>query len=236
MGSTGAATCTTCDLGKYVNVEGSDEPSDCQDCDAGATINADSTACEDCASGKYNSVAGQDCIGCGQGKASTATGKLLAQTCEPCVAGKSTVGTEGNVEFTKCPAEHRRRPQATLTAPTALPERTPAQLTPEKRNTSSRTLAQWEHYFNGLHSVSSHIILSDDGRHTQNSACECRSRGRRGAPRGASPRPLGETTAQYHANAVVTRNERGDSMLRGIEHVLVRTHKELRLGRKSRLH
>jgi len=78
--------------------------------------------------------------------------------------------------------------------------------------------------------------LSDYGRHTLNSACECRSRGRRGAPRGASPRPLGETTAPHHANAVVTRNEHGDPMPRGIEHVLVRTHKELRLGRESRLH
>ena len=29
--------------------------------------------------------------------------------------------------------------------------------------------------------------VSDDGRHTRNSACPCRSRGRRGAPRGASP-------------------------------------------------
>jgi len=76
----------------------------------------------------------------------------------------------------------------------------------------------------------------DDGMHTRNSACACRSRGRRGAPRGASPRPLGESTAPHHANAVVTRNEHGDPMPRGIEHVLVRTHKELRLGRESRLH
>ena len=102
----------------------------------------------------------------------------------------------------------------------------------EKKSLTTSSSATWRGTGGGSGTTCSSV--SDDGRHTRNSACPCRSRGRHGAPRGASPWPLGETTAPHHAKAVVTRNEHGDPMLCGIE--LVRTHKELKLGRESWLH
>ncbi|GMI22709.1 hypothetical protein TeGR_g13157 [Tetraparma gracilis] len=99
----GDGHCSFCEGGKINSATIGAVASDCTDCAAGESNNAASTVCESCPAGTYSTAASL-CTECGLGKFSVAIGATIAQTCEPCAAGTSTEGTEGNAACTDCPA------------------------------------------------------------------------------------------------------------------------------------
>eukprot|EP01052_Picozoa_sp_SAG31_P014643 SAG31_NODE_918_length_11020_cov_14.801392_1_plen_980_part_00 len=71
-GSDQASDCIGCEAGRYVEVAGSDQASDCIGCEAGRYVEVagsdQASDCIGCEAGRYVEVAGSDCIDCPVGK------------------------------------------------------------------------------------------------------------------------------------------------------------------------
>eukprot|EP01045_Picozoa_sp_COSAG04_P011047 COSAG04_NODE_698_length_11049_cov_9.441370_2_plen_2967_part_00 len=85
----GRAACDKCGAGRYVDVTGSDDVSDCIACSAGKYLEA------------AGSSAGSDCIPCNTGTYSPTEGNALPGACIACVAGK-WVDTVGSTNASDC--------------------------------------------------------------------------------------------------------------------------------------
>eukprot|EP01043_Picozoa_sp_COSAG02_P042273 COSAG02_NODE_3581_length_6531_cov_11.484764_2_plen_1709_part_00 len=108
-GSDDVSDCIDCVAGKYIDVVGSDEAGDCIDCVVGkysdVTGSDDASDCIDCVAGKYIDVAGSDeagdCIDCVAGKYIDVVGSDEAGDCIDCVAG-TYADTVGNDDASDC--------------------------------------------------------------------------------------------------------------------------------------
>ena len=119
-------TCAACAVGKYIDVVGSDAPTDCIECVLGRYVDVSGSGdCIDCAAGKYIDGTGSDeasdciscvqgryvnvsgsgdCIDCAAGKFVSASGSNEASDCISCRSGRyvSTTGSTGQADCIRC--------------------------------------------------------------------------------------------------------------------------------------
>eukprot|EP00520_Triparma_pacifica_P008937 CAMPEP_0118666010 /NCGR_PEP_ID=MMETSP0785-20121206/18966_1 /TAXON_ID=91992 /ORGANISM="Bolidomonas pacifica, Strain CCMP 1866" /LENGTH=4927 /DNA_ID=CAMNT_0006560251 /DNA_START=40 /DNA_END=14819 /DNA_ORIENTATION=- len=97
---TGAASCTTCNAGKYQNgtsTSDHDSEDDCKDCVPGKISDAGSSQCSPCSAGSYAERASSSCESCDLGTYSEES----SSKCDHCPRGTYS-NTTGTVECTTC--------------------------------------------------------------------------------------------------------------------------------------